>query len=106
MTVMASSVGTMALVVGHAARCAQSCAFRGVEPLMEFTACRAAGSWKCLGCVCVVSRSTSAITSADTRNATWMMTCHMIVWVVFWSGLMKVLSRWIDEMLISAIDSF
>src|SRR4051812_21026399 len=104
MTVMASSVGKMGLVVGEAARGAQSCAFRGVELLMELTACRAVCSSKCLGCVCVVSRSTSAITSADTRNATWMMTCHMIAWVVFWSGLMKVLSRWIDEMLINAID--
>lgn len=39
------------------------------------------------------------------RNDMWMIICYMIVCVVCWLGLMKVFSRWIDEMLISVIDS-
>ena len=86
--------------------CVDGCVGRLAGPFAAL-ACApwACGSWKWAGCVCVVRRSTHAITSADTRNDTWMITCHMIACIVCWSGLMNVFSRWIDEMLISAIDS-
>jgi len=51
-------------------------------------------------------RSTQAIASAESRNATWMITCHMIVCELRCSASINVLSRWIDEMPISAIESF
>src|SRR5512139_3451350 len=55
--------------------------------------------------VCGMCLSIYAIETADTMNAMWIMVCHCMTWTVRLGALMKVFSRWIDEMPMIAVAS-
>ena len=51
-------------------------------------------------------RSTAAIASAESRNVTWIIVCAISTFASYGFALMKVFSRWIDEMPMIAVASF
>ena len=54
---------------------------------------------------CGMMRSTAAIASAETRNVMWITVCAISIFASYDCALMKVFSRWIDEMPMIAVAS-
>ena len=51
-----------------------------------------------------ITLSVYASSSAETSSVAWMITCHIRVFSLTLSALMKDASRWIEEMLMSAVE--
>src|SRR6185436_104853 len=66
-----------------------------------------AHAWFLLCCGAAgMMRSLAAIAMADRRKVMWIPTCARIVFSSYAAALMKVLSRWIEEMPMIAVASF